>query len=66
MRRLALFWLICAATGFAVAAMAAFVLSLTIDHEAIWRETPPTPIAKVLDALNPTPRPSGNGRVSPG
>jgi hypothetical protein len=50
-RRLALFWLVCASIGFAVAACAAFVLSLALDHQEIWRQTPPTPIARVLESV---------------
>jgi hypothetical protein len=64
-RRLAIFWLFCAAAGFTVAAMAAFVLSLTLDHEAVWRATPPpAPVARFLEELQAPSRPSE--RVSPG
>jgi hypothetical protein len=31
-KRLAFFWLLCAAIGFAIAATAAVVISLTLDH----------------------------------
>ena len=66
MRRLAIFWLVCAATGFTAAAMAAFVLSLTLDHEAVWRDTsPPAPVARLLDELRVAPTPP-SGSASPG
>ena len=32
MKRLAFFWLLCAAIGFAIAASAAVIISLTVDH----------------------------------
>jgi hypothetical protein len=64
-RRLAIFWLVCATAGFTIAAMAAFVLSLTLDHEAVWRHIPPpAPVARFLEELQVSPRPSG--RISPG
>ena len=64
MRRLALFWLVCASVGFAVAACAAFVLSLAIDHQAIWRQTSPTPIARMLDSVRPRPRNGLSGALA--
>lgn len=55
MRRLAYFWLICAATGFAAAACVAFVLSLAIDHRLSWQRPVPIPIARVLENLQSHP-----------
>ena len=49
MRRLAIFWLVCAATGFAAAASMAFLLSMAIDHRLTWRRPVPVPIASVLE-----------------
>jgi hypothetical protein len=48
-----LFWLACAAIGFAAAACTAFVLSLAIDHQAIWRDTTPAPMARVWGRIRP-------------
>jgi hypothetical protein len=53
LRRLAIFWLLCAATGFAAAAGMAFVLSVAIDHETAWRRPTPLPIAGMLERLRP-------------
>ena len=57
MRRLALFWLVCAATGFAAAASVAFLLGMAIDHRLTWRRPAPipTPIAHVFERLQPQP-----------
>jgi hypothetical protein len=46
-----LFWLVCAAAGFIAAACAAFVLSLALDHEALWRQAPPSAIARLLEGV---------------
>ncbi len=43
MRRLAIFWLACAAVGFVAAIGAAFALSLALDGPASWRPSPPAP-----------------------
>jgi hypothetical protein len=40
-RRLAIFWLACAAVGFLAAVAAAFVLCLALDGTAAWRASPP-------------------------
>jgi hypothetical protein len=40
-RRLAIFWLACAAIGFLAAIGAAFALSLAFDGAASWRAAPP-------------------------
>jgi hypothetical protein len=55
LRQLAIFWLVCAATGFAAVAGAAFVLSLAIDHRLTWQRPVPIPIARVLENLQPHP-----------
>jgi hypothetical protein len=56
LRRLAIFWLVCAATGFAAAASMAVLLSMAIDHRLTWRRPVPVPIASVLERLQPHPR----------
>ena len=43
MRRLAIFWLACAAIGFLAAIGAAFALSLALDGPAAWRAQPLAP-----------------------
>ncbi len=55
MRQLAIFWLVCAAAGFAAAASMAFLLSLAIDHRLTWRRPAPIPIARMLEGLEPHP-----------
>lgn len=55
MKRLAIFWLVCAATGFAAAAGMAFVLSLAIDNRLTWTQPAPIPIAKLLERLQTHP-----------
>jgi elongation factor P hydroxylase len=55
-RRLALFWLVCAATGFAAAASVAFLLGMAIDHRLAWRRPVPMPIAHVFERFEPHPR----------
>jgi hypothetical protein len=55
LRQLAIFWLVCAATGFAAAAGLAFVLSLAIDHRLTWQRPVPIPIARVFESLQPHP-----------
>jgi hypothetical protein len=42
-RRLAIFWLACAAIGFLAAVGAAVALSLALDGPASWRAAPPAP-----------------------
>jgi hypothetical protein len=42
-RRLAIFWLACAAIGFLAAVGAAVALSLALDGAATWRPAPPAP-----------------------
>jgi hypothetical protein len=42
-RRLAIFWLACAAIGFLAAVGAAVALSLALDGAATWRAAPPAP-----------------------
>ena len=49
MRRLAIFWLVCAAAGFAAAASMAFLLSLAIDNRLSWKRPVPIPFAHVLE-----------------
>ena len=56
MRQLAIFWLVCAVTGFAAAAGVAFLLSLAIDNRLTWKRPAPIPIARVLlDQLRTKP-----------
>jgi hypothetical protein len=55
LQRLAIFWLICAATGFAAAASMAFLLSLAIDHRLTWRGAAPIPIARLFERLQSRP-----------
>ena len=55
MRQLAIFWLVCAATGFAAAASVAFLLSLAIDNRLTWKRPVPVPIARVLEHLQTHP-----------
>jgi hypothetical protein len=52
-RRLALFWLVCAATGFATAASVAFLLGVAIDHRMAWRRPAPMPIAHEFERFQP-------------
>jgi hypothetical protein len=55
LRRLAIFWLVCAATGFAAAAGMAFLLALAIDNRLTWKQPTPIPIARVLERLQAHP-----------
>jgi len=55
LRQLAIFWLVCAATGFAAAASVALLLSLAIDHRLSWMRPAPIPLARVLERLQPHP-----------
>jgi hypothetical protein len=55
LRRLAIFWLVCAATGFAAAAGMAFLLSLAIDNRLTWKQPAPIPIAGVFKRLQAHP-----------
>jgi hypothetical protein len=55
LRQLAIFWLVCAATGFAAAVGVAFLLSLAIDNRLTWKRPVPIPIARVLEHLQTQP-----------
>jgi hypothetical protein len=55
LRQLAIFWLMCAATGFMAAASVAFLLSLAIDNRLTWKRPVPIPIARVLERLQTHP-----------
>jgi hypothetical protein len=55
LRQLAIFWLVCAATGFAAAVGVAFLLSLAIDNRLTWKQPAPIPIAKALEHLQTHP-----------
>jgi len=55
LRQLAIFWLVCAAAGFAAAVSMAFLLSMAIDHQLTWRRPAPIPIARMLENLEPHP-----------
>jgi hypothetical protein len=59
LRQLAIFWLVCAATGFAAAVSLALLLSMAIDHQLTWRGPAPIPIAQMLENLQPH-RPHGS------
>jgi hypothetical protein len=61
LKRLALFWLVCVATGFAVAAGAAVLLALTVDGNAAMRRSATDTASQVLE-LRPMP---GNAPKSP-
>ena len=63
MRQLAIFWLVCAATGFAAAAGVAFLLGLAIDHRLAWRRPVPMPIAHVLERIQPHPHNTPDGTL---
>jgi hypothetical protein len=64
LRRLAIFWLLCAATGFAAAAGMALLLSMAIDHRLTWRGPAPVPVAKALERLQTHPRETLNAWIS--
>jgi hypothetical protein len=66
LRRLAIFWLVCAATGFAAAAGMAFLLSLAIDNRLTWRQPAPIPIARVLERFQTHPHETLDALVSAG
>jgi hypothetical protein len=66
LRRLAIFWLICAATGFAAAAGVAFLLSMAIDRRLEWRRPVPVPMAGLLEHLRPHPHERLNAAARPG
>jgi hypothetical protein len=55
LRQLAIFWLVCAATGFVAAAGVAFLLSLAIDNRLTWKQPAPIPIARVFERLQTHP-----------
>ena len=55
MRQLAIFWLVCAATGFMAAVGVAFLLSLAIDNRLSWQRPAPLPIARLLEHLQTQP-----------
>ena len=66
MRQLAIFWLVCAATGFMAAACVAFLLSLAIDNHLTWKQPAPIPIARVLERLQTHPHETLNALVEAG
>jgi len=53
LQRLAIFWLLCAAAGFAAAASLAFLLSVAIDHPPAWPGPTPSPFASLIERLRP-------------
>jgi hypothetical protein len=72
LKRLALFWLVCAAVGFAVAASVAVVLSFTVDgglRRAAAAQTTTRALelrpAPASDAVSSQPRDAGHGRLTP-
>jgi hypothetical protein len=63
LRRLAIFWLVCAAAGFAVAAGMALLLSMAIDHRFTWKRPAPIPIARALENLQTHPHETLNAWI---
>jgi uncharacterized paraquat-inducible protein A len=63
LRRLAIFWLVCAATGFAAAAGMALLLSMAIDHRLTWKRPAPVPIARALEKLQARPHETLNAWI---
>jgi len=63
LRRLAIFWLVCAATGFTVAAGLALLLSMAIDHRLAWKRPSPIPIARALEKLQTHPHETLNAWI---
>jgi hypothetical protein len=55
LRRLAIFWLVCAATGFAAAAALALLLSLAVDDRPTWRRPMAQPVARLMERLQSHP-----------
>jgi hypothetical protein len=55
LKRLAIFWLVCAATGFAAAMGVALLLSMAIDRRLSWKRPAPIPVARALDRLQAHP-----------
>jgi len=66
LRRLAIFWLVCAATGFAAAAGMAFLLSLAIDNRLTWKQPAPIPIAGMFKHLQAHPHETLNALAALG
>jgi ABC-type nitrate/sulfonate/bicarbonate transport system permease component len=60
-KRLALFWLLCAAIGFAIAAAVAIMLALAVDHGPTGRSAPP-PSHQAGQTAGPAAMPSYRGR----
>jgi len=63
LRRLAIFWLVCAATGFAAAVGLALLLSMAIDHRLTWKRPAPIPIARSLEKLQTHPHETLNAWI---
>jgi hypothetical protein len=71
LKRLALFWLVCAAAGFGAAACLAVLLSLTVDGDAALRRSATDTAATVLEMRpmphnslgSPIPRDVGHERL---
>jgi len=66
LRQLAIFWLVCAATGFVAAAGVALLLSLAIDNHLTWKQPAPIPIARVLERLQTHPHETLDALVAAG
>jgi hypothetical protein len=66
LRQLAIFWLVCAATGFAAAAGVACLLSLAIDNRLTWKQPAPIPMARVLEQLQTHPHETLDALVAAG
>ena len=62
MKRLALFWLLCAAIGFAIAAAVAVVLALAVDHSPSNRSPPPPSHPAGQQTAGPAAMPGYRGR----
>jgi len=63
LKRLAIFWLVCAATGFAAAAGVALLLSVAIDHRLSLKRAAPVPVIKTLERLQKHPRETLNAWI---
>jgi hypothetical protein len=57
-RRLAIFWLACAAVGFLAAVGAAFALCLALDGAASWRASQPRVVEGDANAAPSEPAPA--------
>ena len=66
MRRLAIFWLACAAVGFLAAVGAAFALCLALDGTASWRASQPRVVEGDVNGAASGPAPTNAATNAPG